>query len=84
MTTLNDKLKTEANSQDPRSLAWENYWAGSERAKHAGGSFLVIHNGQTWTARFDRNGQTEWTHSVLFKTAGKAKLACERRRLLFQ
>ncbi len=82
MKDLSNKSNANVSAAEIPALVWQKYWAGSDRAKHGGGSFLVISNGTTWTARFDRNGKTEWTHSVMFKTADEAKAACERRRLL--
>ncbi len=82
MQDLTNKPNANVSAQQVPALVWQKYWAGSDRAKHGGGSFLVISHGTSWTARFDRNGKTEWTHSVAFKTVDEAKAACERRRFV--
>lgn len=81
MTDLRNRPGVEINAQGMPVLIWKSYWAGAERAQFAGGSFLVIPNGTTWTARYDRNGKTEWAHPVIFNAADEAKAACARRRL---
>lgn len=77
---IDEKPKTEAESQEWPALAWEYYFAGSVRAPHDGGYFAVSPRGVTWTARYDRNGKTEWTHPMPFNDARDAQAECERRR----